>query len=109
MGHMSESALEGFAKQDLALPWKLRVTSWLAILRANLDLDSGAFRHAVRLAVWVAVADAIGPRNNVATILLAAHDGGGGPKAGLYDHVCTRIYKGQKREKEVTPSPKSIT
>lgn len=59
-GHTSESALEGLAEQDLALPWKLRVTSWMAILRANFDLRSGAFRHAIRLAVCVAAGDAIG-------------------------------------------------
>jgi uncharacterized membrane protein YccC len=59
-GHASESALEGLAKQDLALPWKLQLTSWVATLRANLDLRSGAFRHAIRLAVCVAAGDAIG-------------------------------------------------
>ena len=59
-GHTSESALEALAKHDLALPWKLRLASSVAILRANLDLDSSAFRHAMRTAVWVAVADAMG-------------------------------------------------
>ncbi len=51
---------EEFAKRELAPPWKLQMRSWLATLRANLTLGSSAFRHGIRLAVCVAIGDAIG-------------------------------------------------
>lgn len=53
---------EGFAefeKHEAAQPWKLQLRNWLATLRANLNFNSPAFRHAVRLSVCVAVGDAI--------------------------------------------------
>ncbi len=59
-GHTIEPAMEEFARHEFAPPWKLQLTSWLATLRANLDLRSGVCRHAIRLAVCVALADAIG-------------------------------------------------
>ena len=59
-GHSTSPGIEEFAKHELAPPWKLRLTGALATLRANLDLRSGVCRHAVRLAVCVALADAIG-------------------------------------------------
>lgn len=59
-GHSISPGIEEFAKHELAPPWKLRLTGALATLRANLDLRSGVCRHAVRLAVCVALADAIG-------------------------------------------------
>ena len=40
-------------------PWQLRLRGALAILRANLTLESAAFRHAVRLAVCVAAGDGL--------------------------------------------------
>lgn len=52
--------LKGFAEREAAHPWRLQAASWIAILRANLDTRSMFFRHAVRLAACVAVADAIG-------------------------------------------------
>lgn len=58
--HTITPGLEEFAKQELTPPWRLQVTGWFATLRANLDLDSGICRHAIRLAVCVALADAIG-------------------------------------------------
>ena len=45
---------------EAAVPWRLRLVGAWATLRANLSLDSAAFRHAVRLAVCVALAEAIG-------------------------------------------------
>jgi uncharacterized membrane protein YccC len=58
--HTTTPGIEEFGKHELAPPWKLRLTGWLATLRANLDLDSGVCRHAIRLAICVALADAIG-------------------------------------------------
>jgi uncharacterized membrane protein YccC len=46
-----------FARREASQPWTLRVTSVLATLRANLHLQSGAFRHAVRMAVVVPAAE----------------------------------------------------
>ncbi len=48
-----------FAKQNSAAPWSLQDTGVLATLRANLDWRSSAFRHAIRLAIAVAIGDAI--------------------------------------------------
>ncbi len=52
--------LAEFARREAAQPFKLQVRSWVATLRANLDLNSPAFRHAVRLAICVGIGDAIG-------------------------------------------------
>jgi uncharacterized membrane protein YccC len=49
-----------FAKEEARQPWWLRFSGKLATLRANLNLQSAAFRHAVRLAVCVALGDAAG-------------------------------------------------
>lgn len=49
-----------FARREAAQPWKLRIRGGAAILRANLDLRSAAFRHAVRLAVCVGLGDMLG-------------------------------------------------
>lgn len=51
---------EEFAVREFAPPLKLQMRSWLATLRANLDIHSPAFRHALRLAICVAAGDAIG-------------------------------------------------
>lgn len=48
----ASSTLEGriaFEERQLARPWRLRVESTLATLRANLTLQSSAMRHALRL------------------------------------------------------------
>ncbi len=58
--HSTAEGLEGFAERETSHPWKLQVASWIATLRANLDPRSAFFRHAVRLSVCVAAADAIG-------------------------------------------------
>ena len=59
-GNTTTAGAERFARHQFAPPWKMQVGSWLATLRANLDLKSSAFRHGVRLAVYVAIALAIG-------------------------------------------------
>lgn len=45
------------ARGEASRPWRLRA---LSTLRANLNLHSTAFRHALRLAVCVTAADALG-------------------------------------------------
>ena len=55
--HATPAGMEEFARQQARQPWTLRVGGTLAALRANLSLQSGAFRHAVRLAVVVPAAD----------------------------------------------------
>ncbi len=40
--------------------WRLRFEGWRARLEANLSLESTVFRHALRLAICVAIGDAIG-------------------------------------------------
>lgn len=52
--------LKEAARHESAQPWRLQVTSWIAVLRANFDRRSPVFRHAVRLAVCVAIGDTIG-------------------------------------------------
>ena len=49
-----------FAKQEARQPWWLRFGGRLATLRANLNLQSSVFRHAVRLAVMVAIGELLG-------------------------------------------------
>jgi len=48
-----------FERQEAAQPWSLRLAGVLAVLRANLTPKSAAFRHAVRLALCVAIADSL--------------------------------------------------
>ena len=59
-GHTTTAGMQEFARHEFAPSWKLQLTGWLATLRASLDLRSPVFRHAIRLAVCVAIADAIG-------------------------------------------------
>jgi uncharacterized membrane protein YccC len=49
-----------FEKAEARQPLRLRFSGVAATLRGNLNLQSAAFRHAVRLAVCVAVGDAAG-------------------------------------------------
>lgn len=62
--HVVPKGVEEYARRELAQPWKYQMRSWIATLRANLDLRSTFFRHAVRLAVWVTLGDAIGRAMN---------------------------------------------
>jgi len=57
--HATPIGQEAFAKQEAQQPWRLRFSSLLATLRANLNLQSSAFRHAVRLAAMVAIGDGL--------------------------------------------------
>ena len=59
-GHATVAGLADFARQEVHKPWHLRLSGTLATLRANLSLRSAACRHAVRLAVCVALGDAVG-------------------------------------------------
>lgn len=57
--YASPSGQEAFLRGEFRLPRMLRLHAPLAITRANFNLNSAAFRHAVRLAVCVAAGDAI--------------------------------------------------
>jgi uncharacterized membrane protein YccC len=48
-----------FEKQQVQQPWWLRFSGVLATLRANLNLQSSAFRHAIRLATMVALGNSL--------------------------------------------------
>ncbi|HKV64046.1 MAG TPA: FUSC family protein [Candidatus Acidoferrum sp.] len=48
-----------FARQQAQQPWWLRFSGVLATLRANLNLQSSAFRHAIRLAAMVALGNSL--------------------------------------------------
>jgi len=52
--------LPGSSRRELTPAWSLPISSWIDTLRANLDFGSTFFRHALRMTVCVAVADAIG-------------------------------------------------
>jgi uncharacterized membrane protein YccC len=58
--HSSRTGGLEFERREAAQPWSLRLAGVLAVLRANLTLDSAAFRHALRLAVCVVIADTVG-------------------------------------------------
>jgi uncharacterized membrane protein YccC len=47
-------------RRELPPAWSLPISSWIDTLRANLDFGSAFFRHALRMSVCVAAADAIG-------------------------------------------------
>lgn len=51
--------LEAFDRREGKQPWRLRLMGTFAILWANLSLDSAACRHAIRLAVCVAIGDSM--------------------------------------------------
>jgi uncharacterized membrane protein YccC len=53
------AGISAFDQREAAKPWTLRFRGTLATLRANLSLESAAFRHAVRLAVCVLAGDAL--------------------------------------------------
>jgi uncharacterized membrane protein YccC len=58
--HVSPDGENAFQKRELQKPWRLRVEGIFATLRANFHLGSTAYRHALRMAVCVAVGDLIG-------------------------------------------------
>jgi uncharacterized membrane protein YccC len=59
-GRTTTAGLEEFRQRESAKPWQLRLAGSAAVLRANLTPRSSVFRHAVRLAVCVALADFLG-------------------------------------------------
>src|SRR5271155_412717 len=58
--HSTPAGQAAFDKREAAQPLRLQFSGWLATLRANLTLDSSAFRHGIRLAVMVAIGEALG-------------------------------------------------
>ncbi len=58
-GSSTPAGEDAFAARQARTPWNLQLTGWLATLRANLSFDSSACRHAVRLAVCIAIGDFI--------------------------------------------------
>ncbi len=58
--HATPAGLAAFDRRESRKPWGLRLGGTIATLRANLSLNSAAFRHAVRLAVCIAIGDALG-------------------------------------------------
>jgi uncharacterized membrane protein YccC len=54
------AGLAQYERQEAATPWRLRAAGTVATLRANVHIRSAVFRHALRLAVCVAVAGALG-------------------------------------------------
>jgi uncharacterized membrane protein YccC len=52
------AALQEFAVRDARRPWRARFFSSFATLRANLTLQSSAFRHAIRLTLCLVVGEA---------------------------------------------------
>ena len=57
--HATPAGIVAFAARQAAAPRALRIGSVIVRLRANLSLHSAAFRHALRLAVCVALGEAI--------------------------------------------------
>jgi uncharacterized membrane protein YccC len=58
--YATPAGLAAFDRRESRRPWSLRLGGSIATLRANLSLNSAAFRHAVRLAVCIAIGDALG-------------------------------------------------
>ena len=59
----ASSTMQGrvaFEQRQLARPWRLRVESTIATLRANLTLRSSAMRHALRLTAAVLTGELLG-------------------------------------------------
>ncbi len=57
--HTTPAGSAVFAARESASPWTLRLAGAMANLRANLSLNSAAFRHALRMGACVAIAEAI--------------------------------------------------
>lgn len=56
-GSSTPAGEDAFAARQARTPWNLQLTGWFATLRANLSLDSSACRHAIRLAICIAIGD----------------------------------------------------
>ena len=57
--HTTSAGHAEFERHEAQHPWRMRLASTWAVLRANFTVKSPAFRHALRLAVCVAAADAL--------------------------------------------------
>jgi uncharacterized membrane protein YccC len=57
--HATPAGLVQFEQREAAQPWALRIGGVLAVLRANLNLESAVFRHAIRLAVSLTIAETV--------------------------------------------------
>jgi uncharacterized membrane protein YccC len=57
--HTTPAGSAIFAAHESSSPWALRLTGAMAKVRANLSFESTALRHALRLAVCVAIGEAI--------------------------------------------------
>lgn len=55
----SPAGFEALASRDAIQPWPRRITGNLATLRANLTLRSSAFRHAIRMALCLALGEVL--------------------------------------------------
>ncbi len=53
------AGFEALASRDAMQPWPRRITGHLATLRANLTLESSAFRHAIRLSLCLAIGEVV--------------------------------------------------
>ena len=58
--YATPAGFQAFERQEARQPWSLRLGSIAATLRANMSLNSAAFRHAVRLAVCIGIGDGVG-------------------------------------------------
>jgi uncharacterized membrane protein YccC len=60
--HATPAGSVQFEQREAAQPWTLRIGGALAVLCANLNLESAVFRHAVRLAVSLTLGEIVAHR-----------------------------------------------
>ena len=89
-GHSLPSGAALFERQEARQPRRLRLQGTLAILRANLSLQSAACRHAIRLAVCVAIGEALGQSLGLTRAYWAADDRRHRPQARFQRHLQPR-------------------
>jgi uncharacterized membrane protein YccC len=58
--YATAEGLAAFDRREARRPWRLRLEGPMATLRANLNLQSAAFRHAMRLAACVGLGELLG-------------------------------------------------
>ncbi len=56
--NVTPAGLEAFERREARRPWRLRLGGTVATLRANLNLRSTVFRHALRLTVCIGLGEA---------------------------------------------------
>jgi uncharacterized membrane protein YccC len=59
-GSTTAQGFTAFEQREARRPWHLRLAGTLATLRANLSVQSTAFRHAIRLAACTGAGEALG-------------------------------------------------